>query len=210
MAVNTITSVDVKHLEPFKKFIMTIGELPTSYLESMTYGEMVMWLCNYLQNTVIPAINNNADVTNELIKKIEELDVDAILAEIERLQNEIDVLENVKANKTDVETALFNLNTTLRQVIAQDYQTLKDYSDAQDELLQNQIDNFSADNITAYDPTTGQVEPLDVVLANIYDQTRGNALTATEFDELELTATAFDAYEITAREFDITGKTILV
>lgn len=210
MAVNTITSVDVKHLEPFKKFIMTIGELPTSYLESMTYGEMVMWLCNYLQNTVIPAINNNADVTNELIEKIEELDVDAILAEIARLQNEIDVLDNVKANKTDVETALFNLNTTLRQVIAQDYQTLKDYSDAQDELLQNQIDNFSADNITAYDPTTGQVEPLDVVLANIYDQTRGNALTATEFDELELTATAFDAYEITAREFDITGKTILV
>lgn len=210
MAVNTITSVDVKHLEPFKKFIMTIGQLPTSYLESMTYGEMVMWLCNYLQNTVIPAINNNADVTNELIEKIEELDVDAILAEIERLQNEIDVLEDVKANKTDVETALFNLNTTLRQVIAQDYQTLKEYSDAQDELLQNQIDNFSADNITAYDPTTGQVEPLDVVLANIYDQTRGNALTATEFDELELTATAFDAYEITAREFDITGKTILV
>lgn len=210
MTVNTITSVDVKHLEPFKKFIMTIGELPTSYLESMTYGEMVMWLCNYLQNTVIPAINNNADVTNELIEKIEELDVDAILAEIERLQNEIDVLDDVKANKTDVETALFNLNTTLRQVIAQDYQTLKDYSDAQDELLQNQIDNFSADNITAYDPTTGQVEPLDVVLANIYDQTRGNALTATEFDALDLTATAFDAYEITAREFDITGKTILV
>lgn len=210
MAVNTITSVDVKHLEPFKKFIMTIGELPTSYLESMTYGEMVMWLCNYLQNTVIPAINNNADVTNELIEKIEELDVDAILAEIQRLQNEINILEDLKANKTDVETALFNLNTTLRQVIAQDYQTLKDYSDAQDELLQNQIDNFSADNITAYDPTTGQVEPLDVVLANIYDQTRGNALTATEFDALDLTATAFDAYEITAREFDITGKTILV
>lgn len=210
MAQNTITSVDVKHLEPFKKFIMTIGELPTSYLESMTYGEMVMWLCNYLQNTVIPTINNNADVTNELIEKVEQLDVDAILAEIQRLQNEINILEDLKANKTDVETALFNLNTTLRQVIVEDFETLKEYSDAQDELLQHQIDNFSADNITAYDPTTGQVEPLDVVLANIYDQTRGNALTATEFDALDLTATAFDAYEITAREFDITGKTILV
>ena len=210
MAVNTITSPDVKKLEPFKKFIMTIGELPTSYMESMTYGEMVMWLCNYLQNTVIPAINNNADVVDELIEKVEQLDVDAIIAEIARLQTEIDGLQLNKADKTEVEDALFDLNTTLRQVIAQNYQTLKEYSDAQDELLQNEIDNFSADNITAYDPTTGEIEPLDVVLSNIYDQTRGNALTATEFDALDLTATAFDAYEITAREFDITGKTILV
>lgn len=210
MAVNTITSPDVKKLEPFKRFIMTIGELPTSYLESMTYGEMVMWFCNYLQNTVIPTINNNADVVDELIEKVEQLDVDAILAEIARLQTEINGLQLNKADKTELETAIFDLNTTLRQVIAQNYQTLKDYSDAQDELLQNEIDNFSADNITAYDPTTGEIEPLDVVLSNIYDQTRGNALTCTEFDALDLTATAFDAYEITAREFDITGKTILV
>ena len=207
---NTITTVDVKKLEPFKRFIMTIGQLPTSYLESMTYGEMVMWFCNYLQNTVIPTINNNGDVVNELIEKVEQLDVDAILASIQRLQFEIDTLDNEKANKVDVQTALNDLNTALRQTIAQDYQTLKDYSDAQDEILQNQIDNFSADNITAYDPTTGLVEPLDVVLSNLYDQTRGNALTASEFDALDLTATAFDAYEITAREFDISGKEILV
>lgn len=207
---NTITTVDVKKLEPFKRFIMTIGELPTSYLESMTYGEMVMWFCNYLQNTVIPTINNNGDVVNELIEKVEQLDVDAIIASIQRLQAEIDNLEDTKANKVDVQTALNDLNTALRQTIAQDYQTLKDYSDAQDEILQNQIDNFSADNITAYDPTTGLVEPLDVVLSNLYDQTRGNALTASEFDALDLTATAFDAYEITAREFDISGKELLV
>lgn len=207
---NTITTVDVKKLEPFKRFIMTIGQLPTSYLESMTYNEMVMWFCNYLQNTVIPTVNNNGDVVNELIEKVEQLDVDAILASIQQLQSEIDNLEDTKANKVDVQTALNDLNTSLRQVIAQDYQTLKDYSDAQDELLQNQIDNFSADNITAYDPTTGLVEPLDVVLSNLYDQTRGNALTASEFDALDLTATAFDAYEITAREFDISGKELLV
>ena len=210
MADKTITSVDVKHLEPFKKFIMTIGELPTSYLESMTYGEMVMWLCNYLQNTVIPTINNNADVTNELIDKVEQLDVDTILAEISRLQTEIDGLDDTKANKTDVQQALSTLEITLKQIIAQDYQSLKDYSDAQDELLQHQIDNFSANNITAYDPTTGLVSPLDVVLSNIYDQTRGNALTATEFDALDLTATAFDAYEITAHDFDTNAKTLLV
>ena len=50
---------NVTILPPFKKFCMTIGELPSSYLESMTYGEMLMWFCNYLQETVIPTVNPN-------------------------------------------------------------------------------------------------------------------------------------------------------
>lgn len=210
MSSNTITSVDVKKLEPFKKFIMTIGELPTSYLESMTYGEMVMWFCNYLQNTVIPTVNNNGDVVNELIKMIEQLDVDQILSELYELQTQIISLNNNKADKTQVASDISELNTTLRQIMQQDYQTLKDYSDAQDELLQHQIDNFSADNIQTYDPTTGQISPLEVVLSNIYDQTRGNALTASEFDALDLTVTAFTGYDITAQEFDTSSKIILV
>ena len=32
MAVNTTTSVDVQTLTPFRRFIMTLGILPTSYL----------------------------------------------------------------------------------------------------------------------------------------------------------------------------------
>ena len=66
MAINQEPSVDVQSLTPFKKFIMTIGAIPTSYLESMTYAELCMWLCNYLQNTVIPTVNNNANAVEEL------------------------------------------------------------------------------------------------------------------------------------------------
>ena len=40
----------VKGLRPFTKFLMTIGELPSSYLVSMTYEEQLLWFCNYLQN----------------------------------------------------------------------------------------------------------------------------------------------------------------
>ena len=32
------TSVDVKTLTPFKRFIMTIGELPTNYIDSLSYA----------------------------------------------------------------------------------------------------------------------------------------------------------------------------
>lgn len=55
-----------KGLAPFKKFCMTIGEIPSSYLESMSYAEMLLWFCNYLKCTVIPAINNNAEAVKEL------------------------------------------------------------------------------------------------------------------------------------------------
>lgn len=75
MAIETNEIIDVKTLPPFKKFIMTIGNIPTSYLESMTYAELVMWFCNYLQNTVIPTVNNNADALQELIDYIKNLDL---------------------------------------------------------------------------------------------------------------------------------------
>jgi hypothetical protein len=39
---------------------------------------------------------------------------------------------------------------------------------------------------------------------------RSNALTATEYDALDLTATAYDAYQLTARDYDLNGKTLLV
>lgn len=64
---------NVTILPPFKKFCMTIGELPTSYVESMTYYESLVWLCNYLGKTVIPALNANGEAVIELQEKYIEL-----------------------------------------------------------------------------------------------------------------------------------------
>ena len=60
-------------IPPFKRFCMTIGELPSSYTESMTYYESLVWLCNYIGNTLIPAINNNGEAVTELQEKYVEL-----------------------------------------------------------------------------------------------------------------------------------------
>lgn len=75
MAINEVTSIDVKTLPPFKRLIMTLGELPTSYLESMTYAELLMWFCNFLQEKVLPTINNNADALQEVITYLKNLDL---------------------------------------------------------------------------------------------------------------------------------------
>ena len=62
-----------KTLTPFRRFCMTIGELPSSYLETMSYYEMLLWFTKYLSDTVIPAVNNNAEALEEAQKVIEEM-----------------------------------------------------------------------------------------------------------------------------------------
>lgn len=57
------------NLKPFTKFCCTIGTLPSSYIVSLSYEEQLWWLCDYLKNTVIPSINNNA----EALKEVQEL-----------------------------------------------------------------------------------------------------------------------------------------
>lgn len=53
-------------LSPFKYFCVSIGELPSSYMDSLSYYEQLNWFCNYLETTVIPAVNNNANALTEL------------------------------------------------------------------------------------------------------------------------------------------------
>lgn len=61
--LKTIETVD---MSPFKHMVMTIGELPTSFVDSMTYYEALAWLVNYMEVNVVPAINTNADALKEL------------------------------------------------------------------------------------------------------------------------------------------------
>ena len=65
----------IDKLPPFKRFCVTIGNLPSSYVDSMSYYECLMWLCKYLKDTVIPAVNENAEAVNELINWFNNLDV---------------------------------------------------------------------------------------------------------------------------------------
>ena len=57
---------EIETLRPFTKFCMTIGMIPSSYKTSLTYEEQLLWLCNYLEETVIPTVNNNAEAVTEI------------------------------------------------------------------------------------------------------------------------------------------------
>lgn len=66
-------TIDTLDNRPFRHLITTIGALPTSFIDSMSYYEMLAWLCEYLEKTVIPAVNDNAEALKELQEAFVEL-----------------------------------------------------------------------------------------------------------------------------------------
>lgn len=67
--MNTVETLD----SPFKHLVMTIGELPATFVESMSYYEALAWLVNYIEKTLLPAVNGNAEATKELQEAFVEL-----------------------------------------------------------------------------------------------------------------------------------------
>lgn len=185
---------------------LSIGMIPRTYKESLTYEEQVLWLQKYL-NDMLEWLTKLQEDFDNIDLNFEELE-----EKITTLQSEVDSITellNTKASTEELNTAISNLENELKALIQSDYEVLKEYVDTQDEYLQYQIDHFDIGNIKIYDPTNGLLENIQTVIDNIYDQTRDEAITAGEFDALELTATTFDSEEITAFNFDRYSKTLL-
>ena len=203
-------------VEGLKKLCVTIGNLPSSYVDSLSYYECLMWLCNYIENTIVPNINNNSEAITELQQYVEEylVDMDEVKEQIvEILATLISLQEQITSNDEDIADLyekLENLKTYTDNLVNENFNILKQYVDYNDEILDDKITNIQIGEIQVYNPTNGLLQPLQQVLNDIAEQSNKDGLTASEFDGLELTATAFDAYEITAHEFDSEGKNILV
>ena len=87
---------EINKIGAFTKMCCTIGNLPTSYMVSMTYEEQLLWLCNYLEKTIIPAVNGNAEA-------------------VEELQNQFTILKDYVDNyfeDLDIQTEINNKQTT--------------------------------------------------------------------------------------------------
>ena len=115
--MNNDLNIDVKTLNPFRRFIYTIGALPTSYLMSMTYEEQLIWLCNYLAETVIPTVNNNGLAVEELQAKYVELKsyVDNYFEDLdvqEEINNKLDEMAE-SGELEEIIQAYLNIITTL-------------------------------------------------------------------------------------------------
>ena len=108
-----IIEIPTMKVIPLKKICMTIGELPTAYLETMSYYEMLIWFIEFLRNNVIPTVNNNASAVQEVQSVVLALQnyinnykdsIDADVEELEEYMNNyfdnLDVQDEIN-NKLD-------------------------------------------------------------------------------------------------------------
>lgn len=176
--------------------------LPLAFDESLSYLEMLCATLEKLNETIVQ-VNKNTEVAEKyetLLREIEE--------EVNRLEQEyIEFKESIQ-NEIDERFTLLQSQLTVyieNQIAVLRYEIQTKYDE-----LNRKIDDIIAGDIKVYDPTTGLLSPIQVVINNIFDINRSNAISCSEFDNLELTATTFDSYEITAFNFDVNAKDILV
>lgn len=176
--------------------------ITTDYKNNLTEVEFLLGVLKKL-NEMIVQVNQNTEF------------IDNYSGEIEKLQNEFnDLVAENEQFKIDLQADINNqLNAFRNEVtnqITTQFNALKAYVDTQDEGLREYIDDVALGQIVLYNPSTGEMQDLQTIINSLFEASRENALTATEYDALELTATAYDAYELTATQYDMDGKTLLV
>ena len=149
--------------------------------------------------------SQNALIKNEM--------VNIINAQIASIQAQIDLQTESFININNQLVGLNNLISSTKDYIIQ-------YVNLQNAIQDNNsaieygkiyaaINEIIASYPPIYNPTTGLYEPLNIVVQDMYDVLRYNAITALEFDSLLLTAQEFDNFNITARDFDVNAKVLL-
>ena len=173
-----------------------------------------------------------------LIAKTKELmtHMDALQAEFDKIEvltkEQIDAMIAAAIAANNIQ--LYNDLVTLKEQITTEYKAycnsqiaqLKIYVDNQDVYYdglaqsyadhalveaKSYVDTQVLDYTMMVNPITGVYEDVRLVVDDIvsYFHTE-DALTAAEYDALELTAAAYDAYELTAYDYDFNGKIRLV
>ena len=170
--------------------------------DMMTDVEYLLGILKKL-NQVIAQVNSNTSFINEYTGKIEELE-----GEMLALQEELGNFETRITN--DIANRFTQIQLELQGMIAAALIQANAYTDSVASGLEQEIQEISIGQIEVFDPTTGVKSPLQTVIDNLYNVSREDALTASEYDALDLTATAYDAYELTASDYDQSGKTLLV
>lgn len=170
--------------------------------DMMTDTEFLLGVLKKL-NEVIVATNANSEFIDNYAGKIEEIETEMTDLKQQMIDFKTEINNSITLQFAEIKVELQSMiATALNQANA--------YTDALGARLEAEIDAVSVGQIQVYDQSTGQLENLQTVIDNLFNMGRSDALTATEYDALDLTATAYDAYDITAYNYDNNGKSLLV
>ena len=175
--------------------------ISTNYLDNMTYAEFLLGILKKM-NEIIAVTNTQQEFIDEFNVKYQEL-----LVEFEKLRSDFDALEDEITASVQAQFDAFEVE--VRNLITATQNYLIAYTDSAEARLQAQIEAIQVGDINVIDPTTGVLSPIQTVINNIAGSS-ADALTASEYDALNLTASAYDNYDITAYDYDFKGKSLLV
>ena len=175
--------------------------ISSNYLDNMTYAEFLLGILKKM-NEIIAVSNTQQEFIDEFNVKYQEL-----LTEFEQLRADFDALEDKITASVQAQFDAFEVE--VRNLITAPQNYLIAYTDSAEARLQAQIEAIQIGDINVIDTTTGILSPIQTVINNLAGSS-ADALTATEYDALNLTATAYDNYDITAYDYDFKGKALLV
>lgn len=176
--------------------------ISTNYQNNLTYAEFLLGVLKKL-NEMLDTLNEHSDFIDNYAGQIEEMQAELAQFREDWEQYQNDLNKSVADQIRDFKYEVYGeLNAQLTQIRA--------YIDVQDQALHDYIDNVALGQISVFNPATGQIQDLQTVINSLFDVSREDALTATEYDGLDLTANYYDGQDISAYEYDTAGKTLLM
>lgn len=186
----------------------------------MNYREILIRLMSMTTPFVYDSEESFLEMLRKFYKYLHELteaskemsdDIEELRTEVNNFEDEIETeIQRINDILVEYDIKIERVKNDLQVYVNGEIANLRNYVDNEDALLNERIRQIEVGNIRVYDPSTGLYSPIQIVIDNLYDMGRSNALTATEYDALELTATAYDGYELTARDYDVNGKSLLI
>lgn len=171
------------------------------YENNLTYVEFLLGVLKKLNET-IEQVNKNSEFIEDYDGRIEAVEND-IVALREFLET------SVREQNAEIEARFATIEANITVLFNQMRAEMKAYTDEVARQLDAKIDRVAVGQINVLDPTTGVLSPLQDVLNNLAGTNR-DALTADEYDGLDLTASTYDGYNISAFDYDYNGKLILM
>lgn len=212
---------------PKKQIPYFVNTLPLTYNASISYYEQVAQLV-YKINELIDAMNSYAEdyksYTDEqiaLLKKYVDSQINEVYAYADKININLTNLIGITADnlKADYISRINQLNASLNARITQEVFTINNRITSEVitlntrislevQSLKDYIDSQLID-IKVIDPTTGLISGLQTTLNNIVNLMKGDALTAQQYDALNLTAQTYDNKKLTAYQYDFNGRSLL-
>ena len=112
--------------------------IPLAFDESMSYYETLCGLLNYLQNTIIPTVNNNADAVSELQNLYIELKT-----YVDDYFTNLDVQQEIN-NKLDAMVEDGSLTLLIKNYVDPIYQSYENSINAQVDLINTKVDSVAS------------------------------------------------------------------